>query len=172
LPVKRAEQIRQAVSMPVVDQKAKDSAADNAVAAAQSDYSFAGRFGHGLEPIIRPLGYDWKMGVGLVAAFAAREVFVSTEGIVHATGNVEDGSTQPLADAMRADRRPDGSRVWTPLVAVSLLIWFVLAMQCMSTVAIVRRETGGWGWPIFMILYMNGLAYVVCLIVYQVGLRL
>jgi ferrous iron transport protein B len=112
------------------------------------------------------------MGVGLVAAFAAREVFVSTESIVYATGDTEQGGTAPLSQAMRADRRPDGTPVWTPLVAISLLVWFVLAMQCMSTVAIVKRETGGWGWPIFMILYMNGLAYVACLIVYQVGSRL
>ncbi len=144
-------------------------AADDAVAAAQSEYSFAGRFGHALEPVIRPLGYDWKMGVGLVAAFAAREVFVSTESIVYATGDVEEGGTRPLSEAMRVDRHSDGSPVWSPLVAVSLLIWFVLAMQCMSTVAVVRRETGGWAWPIFMIVYMNGLAYVVCLAVFQLG---
>jgi ferrous iron transport protein B len=150
-----------------------DGFADNAVAAAQSGYSFAGRFGHAIEPVIRPLGYDWKMGVGLVAAFAAREVFVSTESIVNATGGDTDTTTKPLAQAMQADRYTSGPYagrpVWTPLVAVSMLIWFVLAMQCMSTVAIVRRETGGWGWPIFMTLYMNGLAYVVCLIVFQVG---
>ena len=145
------------------------SSADNAVAAAQSEYSFAGRFGHKLEPVIRPLGYDWKMGVGLVAAFAAREVFVSTEGIVYATGNAEEAGTSSLSTAMQNARYSNGKPVWTPLVAVSLLIWFVLAMQCMSTVAIVKRETGGWSWPIFMILYMNGLAYVVCLIVFQVG---
>ncbi len=148
-----------------------DGLADNAAAAAQSEYSFAGRFGHAIEPAIRPLGYNWKMGVGLVAAFAAREVFVSTESIINATGDKvdEDGGTRPLAAAMRADRYADGTPVWTPLVAVSLLIWFVLAMQCMSTVAIVRRETGGWAWPVFMILYMNGLAYVVCLAVFQLG---
>ncbi|HSV15896.1 MAG TPA: ferrous iron transporter B, partial [Tepidisphaeraceae bacterium] len=152
----------------------EDAFVKNRVAAAQSEYSFAGRFGHALAPVIRPLGYNWKMGVGLVAAFAAREVFVSTESIVYATGDTEDtasggGGTAPLSQALRADRRPDGTPVWTPLVAISLLVWFVLAMQCMSTVAIVRRETGGWGWPIFMILYMNGLAYVACLVVYQVG---
>ena len=74
-----------------------------------------------------------------------------------------------LEAAMRADVQADGSLVWTPLVAVSLLIWFVLAMQCMSTLAVVRRETGGWRWPLGMLLYMTGLAYVVCLVVYQVG---
>ena len=109
------------------------------------------------------------MGVGLVAAFAAREVFVSTEGIVYATGGDTDAGTDNLQKAMQNAHYANGKPVWTPLVAVSLLIWFVLAMQCMSTVAIVRRETGGWGWPIFMTLYMNGLAYAVCLVVFQVG---
>jgi ferrous iron transport protein B len=116
------------------------------------------------------------MDIGLVSAFAAREVFVSSMGIVYSVGEVEKGQTADLSSAMRADRYSSGPHtgqpVWTPLVAVSLLIWFVLAMQCMSTFAIVRRETGGWGWPIFMLVYMNALAYVVSLIVFQVGTRL
>jgi ferrous iron transport protein B len=124
-----------------------------------------------MEPVIRPLGYDWKMGVGLVGAFAAREVFVSTMGIVYSVGDPGDTTTN-LAEVMRNDVYPDGRPVWTGLVAGSLLIWFVLAMQCMSTLAIVRRETGGWRWPLFMLVYMNALAYGVCLIVYQVGSRL
>ena len=144
-----------------------EEAAEAAVASEQLRYSLAGRFGHVVEPVIRPLGFDWKMGVGLVGAFAAREVFVSTMAIVYNAGSEEE--TADLESAMRADTRPDGSPVWTPLVGVSLLIWFVLAMQCISTLAIVRRETGGWRWPIAMLLYMNGLAYVLCLIVYQVG---
>lgn len=134
----------------------------------QLRHSFAGRFGHFIEPAIKPLGFDWKMGVGLVGAFAAREVFVSTMGIVYSAGDSED-DTAPLEDAMKADRYADGKPVWTPLVAVSLLVWFVLAMQCMSTLAIVKRETGGWKWPIAMLVYMNALAYVVSLLVYQVG---
>jgi len=143
----------------------------NAVTAAQSEYSFAGRVGHAMEPALRPLGFDWKMGVGLVGAFAAREVFVSTMGITYAVGDVENG-TRNLSAAMRADRYADGRPVWTPLVAISLLVWFVLALQCMSTVAIARRETGGWRWPIFMLVYMNLLAYAVSLAVYQVGSHL
>lgn len=142
---------------------------DKAVASAQLRHSLAGRFGHLLEPAIRPLGYDWKMGVGLVSAFAAREVFVSTMAITYAAGDEDD--TADLSAAMKADTYADGRPVWTPAVALSLLVWFVLAMQCMSTVAIVRRETGGWGWPVFMIVYMNALAYVVALGVYQVGVR-
>ena len=92
-------------------------------------------------------------------------------GIAYSVGEAEDDTTS-LQAAMKADTYADGSPVWTAPVALSLLVWFVLAMQCMSTVAIVRRETGGWTWPIFMILYMNGLAYVAALLVYQVGSRL
>ena len=135
---------------------------------ARLEDSFAGRFGHLVEPVLRPLGYDWKMGVGLVSAFAAREVFVSTMGIIYSVGDPGE-ETADLAKVMKADVGPDGKPVWTPLVAVSLLVWFVLAMQCMSTVAVVRRETGGWRWPVFMILYMNSVAYIVALLVFQIG---
>ena len=148
----------------------------NAVASAQAEYSLSGRLGHAIEPVLRPLGFDWKMDIGLISAFAAREVFVSSMGIVYSVGSVEEGKTASLASAMQNDRYSSGphagQRVWTPLVAISLLVWFVLAMQCMSTFAIVRRETGGWGWPIFMLVYMNLLAYVASLIVFQVGSRL
>ncbi len=144
-------------------------ASANVVAAERMNHSLAGRFGHLIEPAIRPLGYDWKMGVGLVSAFAAREVFVSTMGIVYSTGDVEDGHGADLSEAMLADRYPDGRKVWKAPVAISLLVWFVLAMQCMSTLAVVRRETGGWGWPIFMLIYMNALAYVVCLFIFQMS---
>ncbi len=142
--------------------------AEQALAAAQLRHSVAGRFGHFIEPAIAPLGYDWKIGVGLVGAFAAREVFVSTMGIVYAAGDAEEDDTG-LREAMLADTYADGTPVFSPLVAVSLLVWFVLAMQCMSTVAVVRRETGGWKWPLLQLAYMNALAYVVCLAIYQVG---
>jgi ferrous iron transport protein B len=149
-----------------------DDAVRNAQGAAQSRNSFAGRIGRMMEPAIRPLGFDWKMGVGLVSAFAAREVFVSSMGIVYSVGKIDSEETTSLSAAMRADRYSDGKPVWTPLVAVSLLVWFVLAMQCMSTFAIVRRETGGWRWPMFMLAYMNVLAYVVSFVVFQVGSRI
>ncbi len=147
---------------------------DEAVRGEELRHSFAGRFGRTLEPVIRPLGFDWKMGVGLVGAFAAREVFVSTMGIVYSVGG-NDEDTSSLTEAMRADVYPRGDPragqdVWTPLVGISMLVWFVLAMQCMSTLAVVRRETAGWKWPLFMLVYMNGLAYVICLGVYQIGL--
>jgi ferrous iron transport protein B len=147
-----------------------DRADANAVAAAQSEHSFAGRLGHWMEPGLRPLGFDWKMGVGLIGAFAARETFISTMGITYAVGDPGESGTQSLQSAMRGDHYASGKPVWTPLVAVSLLVWFVLALQCMSTIAITRRETGGWRWPIFMVVYMNVLAYAGSLIVYQAGL--
>jgi ferrous iron transport protein B len=164
------EKIDQLFALTNPDLKAFfEKRADQEVAGEQLSHSLAGRMGHGMEPILKPLGFDWKMGVGLVGAFAAREVFVSTMGIIYSVGEVERGQTQGLAGAMRQDHYANGKPVWTPLVAVSLLVWFVLAMQCMSTVAIIRRETGGWRWPIFMIVYMNGLAYVASLAVFQVG---
>lgn len=141
---------------------------ETTVAAEQLQHSYAGRFGRWIEPAIRPLGFDWKIGIGLVGAFAAREVFVSTMGIVYSVGGVED-ETGPLSQAMQEDRYADGSLVWRPLVAASLLVWFVIAMQCMSTLAVVKRETQSWRWPIAMMLYMNGLAYLLSLAVYQVG---
>jgi ferrous iron transport protein B len=143
----------------------------NAKASAQQAYSVAGRLGHAIEPGIRPLGFDWKMGVACIGAFAAREVFVSTLAIVYGTG-ADGGDDQTLGTMMAADRTTEGRRVWTPLVAASMLLWFVLAMQCLSTVMVVRQETGTWRWPLFMLFYMNGLAYVSCLIFYQIGSRL
>ncbi|HTW93506.1 MAG TPA: ferrous iron transport protein B [Tepidisphaeraceae bacterium] len=144
-----------------------DDAAANALASAQSEYSYAGRFGHAIEPLLRPLGFNWRMDIGLFAAFAAREMFVGTEGIVYATGDPDESGTQPLSHAMKADHYADGRPVWTIPVAISMLLWFILAMQCMSTFAIVRRETGGWTWPIVQLVYMNALAYVASLIAYQ-----
>jgi ferrous iron transport protein B len=148
--------------------RAGQYADEQARASVQLAHSFAGRVGQAIEPALRPLGFDWKMGVGCLGAFAARELFVSTLAIIYGTGSAER-STSDLAAAMRADRYADGRPVWTPLAAASLLLWFVLAMQCMSTLVVVRQETGGWTWPALMFVYMNGLAYVGCLVLYQVG---
>jgi ferrous iron transport protein B len=129
--------------------------------------SFAGRAGHLIEPAIAPLGFDWKMGIGLISSFAARETLVSTLSIVYNAGSDEDESS--LIDAVRNARRADGSPAWTPLVAISMMVFFVLACQCMSTVAVVRRETNSWRWPLFMVGYMLVLAYVASLITFQGG---
>ncbi|HXI24197.1 MAG TPA: ferrous iron transport protein B [Pyrinomonadaceae bacterium] len=137
-------------------------------ASVQVQNSFAGRAGRFIEPVIKPLGFDWKIGVGLISSFAARETIISTLSIVYNVGDDSENKTS-LVDAMRNAKRPDGSLVWTPLVGLSVMIFFLLACQCMSTVAIVRRETNSWRWPIFMVSYMLVLAYVASLITYQGG---
>jgi ferrous iron transport protein B len=131
--------------------------------------SFAGRLGRLIEPVIRPLGFDWQMGIGLIASFAARETLVSTLSIVYNVGDDADAQSGSLIEAVRDARRPDGSRAWTPLVAVTMMVFFVLACQCMSTIAVVRRETNSWRWPLFMVSYMLVLAYVASFITYQGG---
>jgi ferrous iron transport protein B len=131
--------------------------------------SYAGRLGHLIEPAIRPLGFDWKMGIGLIASFAARETLVSTLSIVYNVGRDATEESNSLIEAVRNARRADGSPAWTPLVAVSMMVFFVLACQCMSTIAIVRRETNSWRWPLFMVSYMLVLAYVASFITYQGG---
>ena len=130
--------------------------------------SYAGRLGRLIEPAIRPLGFDWQMGIGLIASFAARETLVSTLSIVYNVGDAGE-QTDSLIEAVRNARRPDGTRAWTPLVAVSMMVFFVLALQCMSTVAIVRRETNSWRWPLFMIAYMLALAWLASFVTYQGG---
>ena len=131
-------------------------------------HSFGGRMGHAIEPVIAPLGYDWKIGIGLVASFAAREVFVSTMGQIY---NIEDAKqdNEDLRTQMRNERRADGTPVFTPLVCLSIMVFYVLAMQCISTVAIVRRETNSWRWPLFQIAYMTVLAWIGAFVVYQGG---
>jgi ferrous iron transport protein B len=135
---------------------------------ARLSHSLAGRTGHLLEPVIKPLGFDWKIGIGLVGSFAAREVFVSTMGIVYAVeGGDED--TTPLLDRMKDEKWPDGRLIFTPLSCLSLMVFFVFAMQCLSTVAVVKRETNGWKWPLFQIAYMTGTAWLASFVVYQGG---
>lgn len=136
---------------------------------AQLRNSFAGRIGRFIEPAIAPLGFDWRTGVGLIASFAAREVFVSTMSIVYNVGADASEQAPSLIEAFHAAKRDDGSPAWTPLTAISLMVFFVLACQCMSTVAIVRRETNSWAWAFFMIGYMMALAYVASLAVFQGG---
>ncbi|MFN0139980.1 MAG: ferrous iron transport protein B [Pyrinomonadaceae bacterium] len=137
--------------------------------AEQLKNSFAGKLGHAIEPVIEPLGFDWKIGVALIASFAAREVLVSTLSIIYNVGKDENEQSETLLAAVRDAKTDDGRPAWTPLTALTLMVFFVLAMQCMSTLAVVRRETNSWTWPLFMLAYMTGLAYVAALVTYQVG---
>lgn len=134
--------------------------------------SYLGQLGRLIEPTIRPLGFNWKMGAGIVSSFIAREVFVSTMGTIYNVADTDSSAGQAdLGRRMQADVDPTtGKHVFTPLVAVCLMIYYVLAMQCMSTVAVVRKETNGWKWPLFQIAYMTALAWIVTFSVYHVGL--
>ena len=136
---------------------------------AQLSESYGGQLGRLLEPAIEPLGFDWKIGVGLIGAFAAREVFVATMGVVYAAGDEVDESDATLREKLRSERKADGSPAYTPLVGLSLLIFFALACQCMSTLAVVKRETHSYRWPAFLFAYMTGLAWITSFAVYQGG---
>jgi ferrous iron transport protein B len=142
-------------------------------AAANVQHSFAGYAGRTLEPIIAPLGFDWKMGIGILSSFAAREVFVSTMSIVYSqarpSGEDEKALNKKLQTVLQEQKFPDGTRVYTPLRAVTLMVFYVLALQCVSTVAVVRRETNSWKWPIFQWLYMGALAWLLAFVTYQGG---
>jgi ferrous iron transport protein B len=133
--------------------------------------SFAGMMGRAIEPVIEPLGFDWKIGIGLVASFAAREVFVSTMSTVYSVGEFDDSdeAMQTLAQTLREQQRPDGTPVYTTLTGVTLMVFYVFAMQCVSTVAVVRRETNSWKWPFFQWLYMGALAWVLAFLTYHGG---
>jgi ferrous iron transport protein B len=131
--------------------------------------SWGGRLGHAIEPAIEPLGFDWKIGVGIIGAFAAREVFISTMGVVYSAGAEVDENSATLRQRVRAEVREDGRPVYTPLVGLSLMIFFALACQCMSTLAVVKRETGGYRWPLFLFGYMTVLAWITSFAVYQGG---
>jgi ferrous iron transport protein B len=127
--------------------------------------------GRAIEPTLKPLGFDWKIGIGIVTSFAAREVFVSTLSVVYNVGG--DGeNTASLAEVMKSERRSDGRVMYTPLTGITLMVFYVFAMQCVSTVAVVRRETNSWKWPIFQTVYMTSLAWILAFLTYQIGTRL
>ena len=159
------------MSFPAADPPA--GADDQAAEQYRLEHSLAGRTGKAIEPLIEPLGFDWKIGIGLIGAFAAREVLVSTLGQVYGIGSDTEAESVVLRKALLADIHPEtGKPRFTPLVGLSLMVFFVLAMQCLSTVAVVRRETASWRWPIVMVLYMNGLAWLGAFATFQIGTAL
>jgi ferrous iron transport protein B len=133
--------------------------------------SWGGRFGKAIEPALEPIGQDWRMGVGLVGSFAAREVLVSTLGLVYGIEGADEDDA-PLREKIATAKNADGSARYTPLSGLALMVFFVYACQCMSTLAVAKRETRSWRWPIFMFVSMTILAYLMALIVYQGGLAL
>lgn len=143
------------------------AALDRAYHTEKLEGSFAGIMGKAIEPAIRPLGYDWKIGIALITSFAAREVFVGTMATLYSVGENDEGGKR-LTEKMRSAVRADGKPVFNLASGLSLLIFYVFAMQCMSTLAVVRRETRSWKWPMIQLVYMTGLAYLLSLAVYQV----
>lgn len=167
--VRRAGTVILGISIVLWFLAAYPKAPDTATPTEQLAQSFAGRAGHTLEPLIRPIGFDWQIGIGLITSFAAREVFVSTMSVVFNATSDDEEDTAPLRQAMLGARWPDGRPLFTPLVCFTLMIFYVFAMQCMSTIAVVKRETNSWRWPIFQTAYMTGTAWLLSLIVYQGG---
>ncbi|MFT3682259.1 MAG: ferrous iron transport protein B [Ferruginibacter sp.] len=130
--------------------------------------SYAGILGKTIEPVIHPLGYDWKIGIALITSFAAREVFVGTMATLYSVGDSDtDESNNTLRKKMGAAVREDGTKVYTLATGLSLMVFYVFAMQCMSTLAVVKRETRSWKWPLIQLVYMTGLAYFLSLLVYN-----
>lgn len=144
---------------------------ENGTKAEQQAQSIAGTIGKAIEPGIAPLGYDWRIGIGVLTSFAAREVFVGTMRITFNVEETDDeeGTNIRTRDQLSAAKRDDGTPLFTPMVCLSLMVFYVFAMQCASTVAIVKRETNSWRWPIFQFVWMTALAYIAALVVYQGG---
>ncbi|GAC1584566.1 MAG: ferrous iron transport protein B [Ginsengibacter sp.] len=132
--------------------------------------SYAGMMGHKIEPLISPIGFDWKIGIALITSFAAREVFVGTMATLYSAGDDKNSDNATLRQKMNAAVKPDGSKVYGLATGMSLMIFYVLAMQCMSTLAVVKRETKSWKWPFFQIIYMTSMAYIFSFITYHIFL--
>ncbi|MEZ6135059.1 MAG: ferrous iron transport protein B [Pirellulaceae bacterium] len=131
--------------------------------------SYLGRVGKAIEPAVKPLGWDWKIGVGVIASFPAREVIIATLGTIYSLGGDVDEEDEGLQSAIANSKWPDGSPVVTLPVAFSIMVFFALCAQCAATLMVIRRETNSWHWPIFTFVYMTGLAYIAALLTYQIG---
>jgi ferrous iron transport protein B len=167
-PGDKLENAREYVLQDASNQRLTEQGLEDRIAAYKLENSYAGIIGKGIEPVIRPLGYDWKIGIALITSFAAREVFVGTIATIYSIGSVGEEDEGTIKSRLKEEINPEtGGPRYTPAVGLSLLIFYTFAMQCMSTLAIVYRETKGWKWPLLQLTYMTGLAYVSAFIVYQ-----
>jgi ferrous iron transport protein B len=136
------------------------------IASEKLEASYAGIIGKSIEPIIKPLGFDWRIGISIITSFAAREVFVGTMSTIYSVGDADNSKS--IKDKLMSHKNPDtGETFFTPAVAISLMLFYAFAMQCMSTLAIVYRETNGWKWPTIQFVYMSGLAFLASYIAFQ-----
>jgi ferrous iron transport protein B len=148
------------------DLKINPSVIPDRVAEYKLENSYIGIIGKSMEPVIKPLGYDWKIGIAVVSSFAAREVFVGTLATIYSVGSHSDEETT-IKKRMEAEINPDGSKIFNFATGISLLLFYAFAMQCVSTLAIVKKETNSWKWPIIQLVFMSGFAYITALIAYQ-----
>ncbi|HYF32407.1 MAG TPA: ferrous iron transport protein B [Chitinophagaceae bacterium] len=166
-PGNRINEVAASYDKQIQQQPSRAKTLEQQKRTAMLENSYAGILGRAIEPVIQPLGYDWKIGIALITSFAAREVFVGTMATLYSVGEDENEESLLLREKMQQAKRPDGSKVYTLATGLSLMIFYVFAMQCMSTLAIAKRETGSWKWPLIQLVYMTGLAYVMSLLVYQ-----
>ncbi len=166
-PANRIEGIETAFEQRINADPDNAAALEQEMNAEKLENSYVGIIGRAIEPAIKPLGFDWKIGIALITSFAAREVFVGTMATIYSVGDDADENSPTLRAKMHAATWPDGSKIYTLATGVSLMIFYVFAMQCMSTLAIVKRETRSWKWPMIQLGYMTILAYTLSFVVYQ-----
>jgi ferrous iron transport protein B len=165
-PAQQMNQAENAIDTRINNNEVAADQRESLLMAYRLEHSYAGIIGKAIEPVIAPLGYDWKIGIALITSFAAREVFVGTMATIYSVGNTEDQTT--IKSRLKAEINPDtGGPRFTTATGLSLLVFYTFAMQCMSTLAVVKRETNGWKWPMIQLAYMTALAYVSAFIVYQ-----
>jgi ferrous iron transport protein B len=168
-PGDRIANAREYVLQDAANQRLTEQGLEDRIAAYKLENSYAGIVGKAIEPAIKPLGYDWKIGIALITSFAAREVFVGTIATIYSIGSVGDEDEGTIKNRLKQEINPDtGGPRYTPAVGLSLLIFYTFAMQCMSTLAVVYRETKGWKWPLLQLGYMTALAYISAFLVYQI----
>lgn len=168
-PGDKVEKAREYVLAEASNIRLTEQGLEDRIAAYKLEHSYAGIIGKSIEPVIKPLGYDWKIGIALITSFAAREVFVGTIATIYSIGSVPDEEENTIKERLAAEINPDtGGARFTPAVGFSLLVFYTFAMQCMSTLAVVYRETKGWKWPLIQLVYMTGLAYLSALFVFQI----
>ncbi|MFN5422846.1 MAG: ferrous iron transport protein B [bacterium] len=167
-PNEKRKEIEAEYSMKIKGDPGNAAIYQSEQSSALLEHSYAGIMGRSIEPVIRPLGYDWKIGIALITSFAAREVFVGTMATLYSVGEDADENSETLRNKMKSAVRADGSPVYTKATGFSLLVFYLLAMQCMSTLAVVKRETGSWKWPMIQLLYMTGLAYLLSFITFNI----
>jgi ferrous iron transport protein B len=169
-PSGRRDEVNKRFDAALATAGANKQVLENERQTALLENSYAGILGKSIEPVIKPLGYDWKIGIALITSLAAREVFVGTMATLYSVGDEADEHDSTLREKMQGATRSDGSKVYNLATGISLLVFYVLAMQCMSTLAIVKRETKSWKWPLIQLVYMTALAWIMSFIAYRLFL--